>query len=252
MTYQKPNNFYELLIELDKLCKRVFALKCNISKNIGKNIAETQDARVVFLNAIQENLSVSIMLFSIYIDARKNHPNDAMLRKVMNSPPSLKTVSETEIVKRDETSISEFLKLSLLVKIHFQLENFFNNIHHALKEKKLYKFMDVLNALAKEVESDEHQWKLINDAFTALAYIRNSLHNNGIHHPNRGKMFKAMIGGEMFSFNPGEAINCASWHHILLLLITIIPFIEKLLYYPVIEKKDYIRDDFSYAYETTI
>lgn len=248
MAYQEPNNFSELLMEMGKLCERLSELKHNVSEGIGKNIAVTQDARIVFLDTVQKEISVCIMLFNLCIDAWKKYPTTE-LRKVMNSPPSLNPlITEAEIVARDENSIIDSLRLGLLVKVHFQMENFFNNIHYALKGERLLKFDLLLKALIKEVGEVENA---IENACTALSYIRNSLHNNGIY---RGKKIiePIIISDKTFSFNFGERINCGGWHGILFLISTIIPFIERLLNHPEVAKKDYVRDDFSYTYETTV
>jgi len=244
MAYQKPNNFPELLMEMVKLCERLCELKHNVSEEIGTNIAVTQDARIVFLDAVQKEISVCIMLLSLCNYARNKY-STTKLRKVMNSPPSLNSlITEAEIVTRDENAIIDSLRLGLLVKIHFQIENFFNNIHYVLKMERLFKFEHLLKALIKEVEQEE---STIENAFTALSYIRNSLHNNGIY--RRETEFKTIIKGKAFSFIPRERIDCGGWHSILLLIDTIVPFIEKLLNHPKVVKKDYIIDDFSYAYE---
>jgi len=245
MGYRRPCDFYQLICELEKLCNRVCELKYNAAKKINQDVTKTQDARIVFLDAIQVNLSACIMLLSIYSDVRSNSPKE--LIKIMKSPPRLKSLSEKQHIAADESIISDFLRLALLLQFHFKIEIFFNNINNSLEGKYLRKFSDLYNKFIKKTENNELRSDLITNVFIALNFIRNSMHNNGIH--RQETKLKMDISGETFSFIKDEVVKCASWHHILLLFDIIIPFIEKLLNNTDIEKIDYIRDDFSYVYE---
>ena len=65
------------------------------------------------------------------------------------------------------------------------------------------------------------------DVFLSTSYIRNSLHNNGIH---RGKNNLSLnMQGMDFAFVTGKRMECASWQHILAAVYETIEAIDRIL-----------------------
>lgn len=147
-------------------------------------------------------------------------------------------------VDKDSTEriMIDFLRLGFVTLIHFQIENLFHNIlkHlNVLPKKTGYWYLT--DAILEQCSIKKSGYE--KDVLTAFAYIRNSLHGNGIH---RNPNLTRKIGGRELNFIKGKRIECATWEDIIVLLIANVEVLEKvLLSDKVINIKTEIKDDFA-------
>lgn len=69
----------------------------------------------------------------------------------------------------------------------------------------------------------------IEGIFFAATYLRNSFHNNGMH---RGPALDVELQNMRFKFEPGKAIDCGSFGHVLGVLYEIMGCLEEILLSP--------------------
>jgi hypothetical protein len=87
-----------------------------------------------------------------------------------------------------------------------------------------------MSILLKELSSDsDRNVKTLN----ILQFIRNSLHNNGIH--NLAPM-TITIDDCSFSFETGVKVSCAGWRHIVLAIEAVLCIVEKILSSPKVKE----------------
>ncbi len=136
----------------------------------------------------------------------------------------------------------DHLRLAFMTLVHFKIDNLFHNIlkHlNALPNRTGYWNLtdEILDQCSLSKTGIEKQ------LLTAFAYLRNSFHGNGIHRTNS---LSIQIDETIFDFVKGERVECASWHHIIVLLNSNVDILKKvLLSQKVVNIKTEIEDDFA-------
>jgi len=125
-----------------------------------------------------------------------------------------------------EDLMLDYLRNTLVTKIHFKIENLFSNILVALSASlKNGRFGNTKNAMLDQAAIPRNGPE--DNALTVLAKIRNSYHGNGMcdQHP-----LSCVIGGLQFEFCPGKPVECASWAHIIAVLGATVSALEAILF----------------------
>ena len=115
---------------------------------------------------------------------------------------------------------------SLLTLFHFQLDALFQNLLRAFgSEPGTTGFgNNSKDVLTRVTLVDRHRAE---NTLAAITYVRNSLHNNGIHRgPNWGP-FHAL--GLTYEFQKDDAVKCASVGHVLAILDATVDILEDVL-----------------------
>jgi hypothetical protein len=183
----------------------------------------SQDARHVALDGIQQNVVACGMwingLLSLANEYSSTDSRDFREADFLNAVGSGLTLRITEDV------MWNYLRLSLVVLVHFKIDSLFQNILKHIgrtpKNRGFWHLSDsILHASSIPVTGYEK------DVLSALANIRNSLHNNGIH---QTKSMSVKIKGLDFVFEEEEKIECASWLHSVIAISECVGVLEKIL-----------------------
>jgi hypothetical protein len=123
--------------------------------------------------------------------------------------------------------MEQHLRHGLMLMVHFLIDNLFQNILMALRsdeKNSLGNFAQKANnVLTKTLHEDERE--AATRILTALAYMRNSFHNNGIH--RRGSDLTFQLKGEDFIFERNKLVRCAGWKHVIALISGTIEILQK-------------------------
>ena len=158
---------------------------------------------------------------------------------------------EQEYLKRIETRLPAgkvedlmlgYLRKTLPTKIHFNIEGLFANlVKHQNPGYDVRGFYGISNEALRlagvPIKGDE------NDRLAVLAHIRNSFHNNGIH---KNRDLRVCIDGLPFEFVRDKEVECAGWHHIVVVLRANVDVLGSVLLSPPISSiRDEIEDEFA-------
>jgi len=123
------------------------------------------------------------------------------------------------------------VRLGLIVKIQFQIENLFRSLLRELKVVDIDRsgFVDLAKIIFKQTSLPDAPKKF--EIIKTFSLIRNSLHANGWFH---GKSDAFNIGGMRFEFKTDERISCAHWRHLWVLLEELVSVVEEILSRPTI------------------
>ena len=125
-----------------------------------------------------------------------------------------------------EDLMLDYLRNTLTTKVHFKIENLYNNILKALnatpKQSGFWRISDaMLNEAGIFATGPEKK------TLTALANLRNSFHANGMHNKDS---LSVDIDGMRFEFHKGKPVECASWKHIVVIIRANISVLESILF----------------------
>lgn len=209
-------NFRKIFEKIETL-KNQIVTECKINY-------ESQDARLVALDSMQ----VELRSVGMWITALNSLANKCMINKEeLNKEEFLKSVGSNHSIKKTEKIMLDTLRLGFITLLHFKMDNLFQNILRdlgALPEKAGY--WNLCNAILRESSIPEKGDEM--DILTVLAYLRNSLHNNGIHR-TRFDDFCKKIKGKTFSFRNEKRVECASWDHIIVAVDSNVEILSKIL-----------------------
>ncbi len=221
--YQKENCMNHIMDALPKFREIIDNLESIKQEIVNQsNIDDTsQDARMVALDSLQISISAIGMWISSFNSLANIFTNDGNL----DEKQFLSSVGSSVNIKQTEMIMFDHLRLGFMTLAHFKIDNLFHNI---LKH---------LNALPRK----SGYWNLTNEildqcsfsktgkekkSLTAFANLRNSLHENGIH---KTTSLNIMVGKTAFDFIKGRKVECASWHHIIVLLHENVDILKNLL-----------------------
>ena len=139
----------------------------------------------------------------------------------------------------------DYLRLSFMTLIHFKIDNLFYNIlRHLNALPKGTGYWNLTDEILSQCSFSKKG--LEKDILTAFAYLRNSLHNNGIH--RKGNSLKLKIDQMEFNFIEGSRLECASWEHIVVLLKANVDILKKIIQsHKVKNIITEIKDDFAFG-----
>lgn len=232
----------EVADDLSKLSCDIESLKKEVVRTAGI-LYDCQDARLVALDAMQCNL----IACRYWITAAQSLERNCHERFGECWEPELRNRLGAELNYRKiggndgpDSIMLNYLRHSLTVMIQFNIENLFSNLLRSVSNEPPRNFKDIVLAMlsATNIASDGYERNVL----MALAYVRNSFHNNGIH---RNDNFIVCIDGAHFEFRRDQKIRCASWNHLVLLIREIIKLLRTILLCPTISGLYEVKDDFA-------
>jgi len=218
---QKPKHIMELIPKFREIVEDLERIKKYVEVE-SKILYTSQDARMVALDSLQ----ITISAVGIWIQCYNSLANLHTKQGTFDETGFLKSVGSGVNKKQTEMIMFDYLRLSFITLIYFKIDNLFYNIlrHlNALPERTSYwNFTDeILSQCSFSKKGIEK------DILTAFAYLRNSLHNNGIH--RKGKNLRLKIDQMEFNFIKGSRVGCASWEHIVVLLKANVDVLGKII-----------------------
>jgi len=228
----------EILPRFRRIIEKIESIKGDIVEQ-SKIDYKSQDARMVALDSIQMEISQ----VGMWIIAFNSLANKCMKSPVeIDETDFLKSVGSNLSIKDTEIYMMKTLRLCLITLVHFKIDNLFQNILKKL-DAKLGKigYWNLCGVILKEASLSENGKE--KEILTVLAYIRNSLHNNGIH---RNNSLKLRLNDFAFDFIKDKKVKCASWDHIIIALDKNIDVLGNILLSKKIKGiKTEIKDDFA-------
>ncbi|MDH0639382.1 hypothetical protein N5D52_20840 [Pseudomonas sp. GD03860] len=203
---------------------------------------DSQDARLVALVGIKLDLLACAHTLSL--------SNNSKIKLQEESPENweleyCKLVESNQTAKNAHETIETYFKNTLIVSIHFKIDSLFKNLLKSLDEDKGNNFHESAKKLLAKCGTENTEHFL--NCLSALTYIRNSLHANGVHH---GKPLRLEIDGFEYVFLDNSVVTCAGWAHIEAITIANLKNIRALLNSSSLSSiSQPIRDEFSFGRE---
>ena len=148
----------------------------------------------------------------------------------------LSDASSLELVLKD---LNANAKVSFLTVVQFALENSAKQVVETLSGQdapiRFKKIVENLIDLTGISSPQNKQNKL--DLLLVLAYLRNTLHANGV---QRKPDVTIMVDGEAFVFEQDKRIDCTSWSHILFALYHSLSVYEEMYLSPTVKAVTFI------------
>jgi hypothetical protein len=233
--FNHPSNAAETGNLFLTLSEKIYSIK---EKHIpGKS--SVPDARRVGLMNCYQFITSNVFILNIVSKVEMGEINAGNFRKIINL--------EEGDLEEALSDIFVLTKFNILPLIQFQIENMLKNILlHLQPSNKIKGYYNICNALLKIVTINHKTEKL--EELQIPAYIRNSLHSNGIHDNIRHQTPQIFIIDKVeFRFEHDCVINCAGHGHIYLSLDNTFNIIDEILGTTEIGSiKTEIKDNFSW------
>ena len=238
-------NLDELVTALSRLSDEIFKLKSEVASHLGIDV-RSPDVRLVALAGIQQDLLPcgwwlnTMMALEREVRAKFDGTWEKEFLVKIGAGPGAHA-NESERLDKVTRDMVDYLRLSVPVKIAFRIENMFSRLLREVDKTSPFEFGQVLSTLLTKLQ-------LVNQSdveapLRALAAVRNSLHNNGIH---RKQSQKWIVDGVHFDFTEGQKVTCAWWTHLMLLFNASVRSIRTILFTsPLVDLKGEIPDDFA-------
>jgi hypothetical protein len=202
---------------LSRLSDKAYGLLSDVAKTAGID-ATSQDARLVALDGIQQKLVGCgfwlNLLFGMANEAGRASQEDLC-----------RAVGSNLNWARTEMAMFDYLRHALPIMVHFKIDNLFSRILEHLDdvpERPNYSRLSTAMLGVAGLDRGGNEFKQLR----ALAAIRNSFHNNGIH---RNKNLRVAINGIDFEFTKGERVECAGFTHVVVAIDANVDVLRKLL-----------------------
>jgi len=203
---KKINHMMDITVNFNEILERIIELRKKIEAE-SKVSYESQDTRHVALDAIQQDISACVMLITALNSLANiftNKKNNTFREEFLKSVGSIKDLEQTENI------MLNYLRFSILVLVHFKIDNLFQNLLNELNIHFNRGFWNLCNTLIDKISVNQKEDK--KEKLILLSYLRNSFHNNGIH---RGRSLTKTLNNLNYSFENGYVVECASWDHII-------------------------------------
>lgn len=235
------SSFDDLVNDLEKLIQTIEDIRQTIVTEC-EIPYDSQDARQVALDGLQCDISACGMWIKSLMSLKwlcQNKNGDIWREEYRKS-----IGTGFDKAEKAEDMMLDYLRNTLTTKVHFKIENLFNNILACCgNEERGFKRICKETLKLAEIPIDGPEA----DKLNALAYLRNSYHNNGIH--KNKKELSVKIDGIQFEFCNGKPVECASWMHIVVIMKANISVIESVLTSPkIVNIKGEIPDAFAANY----
>ena len=138
-------------------------------------------------------------------------------------------LSDSSSIGPQVRNMAKFTRLSWCVMFQFQLENLLRNILKELGEYVPSGYYQVAEKIIERLSlpNEKHTIRRLN----IIAYIRNSLHNNGIHKAFNQKDTVIQVDKIQFSFRHLKTVKCANWDHISHAWNGLLPVIRRIYFH---------------------
>lgn len=200
---------------------------------------ESQDARLVALDGIQRDIIANGYWINAGIGLR-----GVCEEKFQGSWQGEyeKRLGTNLGFERTEGAMLDYLRNTLVVSIHFKIENLFKNLLREKDGVSPSMNMEDMSKSVLELAGLRPEGREM-EVLRALRYMRNSYHSNGVH--SRGKDLTLNIDGTKFEFTLNRPVKCNSWKHLTVLVKASIEALKAILLSGrVSEWRRVIRDDF--------
>lgn len=236
MTYSRLTQTYTL----DQLLDAFKITVDKLQRLRNKISAPNSDARQVALFGMQE----AIVGFGLTIHAITGNGLRTRQRDREEVLESLTNYASIDGKNAEQlyTMMETVWRLSLLTLFHFRLDSLFQNILYALGQNSGkrgfgHNMQQLTDLVTLKSAAD------IREKLNIPTYIRNSLHNNGIH---RGADFGPIVRlGLSYEFKKDTDIRCASFGHVLAALDATVDAVEEILLAPEVAAVANIEDLYS-------
>jgi len=238
---QKPKHIMELIPKFREIVEDLERIKKYVEVE-SKILYTSQDARMVALDSLQMEISQTGM----WITAFNSLANKCMKSQTeLDETEFLKSVGSNLSIEDTEICMMNTLRLGFMTLIHFKIDNLFYNIlRHLNALPKRTGYWNLTDEILSQCSFSKKGVE--KDTLTAFAYLRNSLHNNGIH--RKGNNLKLKIDQMEFNFIEGSRVECASWEHIVVLLKANVDILKKIIQSPKVKNIiTEIKDDFAFG-----
>lgn len=240
-----PPTLGELTTPFCALSNEIETLKAEVAQASNQSLL-AQDARLVALAGIQRSLLSFVFWLSAgtnlkeLVKAKGRNGWESEYRNYLSAGSGLFPGDPDPLTTIENLMVS-YLKNALSVSIHFQIDNLFANLLRELGVTPSRVFGVNSAAILDAVDLPKNGTEL--DSLGALAYLRNSFHNNGIH---RGADLLVVIGSQKYEFKKDQPVRCNSLPHLVTLLRANIDVIRRILKSPRASAiKHLVTDDFA-------
>ncbi len=198
----------------------------------------SQDARMVALDSLQ----VTISSVGMWITGLNSLANIHTKNGSIDDASFLKSVGSGLTIQQTEMVMYDHLRLGFMTIVHFKIDNLFHNIlNHINALPSRSGYWNLTDAILEQCSISKAGTE--KQQLTAFANLRNSLHGNGIH---RTSSLKVTVDGFSFDFTRGKRVECASWEHIIVLLVANVRILNTILLSPKVTAiTSEITDDFA-------
>lgn len=216
------SNFDQVLSDLQSLNQAIEDIRQKIV-NVCEISYASQDARHVALNGLQCDISAC----GNWIRALMSLKGLSQEKYGDNWDEEYRRLIGTGLTSgQAEDLMLDYLRNTLTTKVHFKIENLFNNILKALSASPNRRgFWHISDAILQQAGIPTTGPE--KNTLTVLAYLRNSFHANGIHNNDS---LSIDIDGIRFEFCKGKRVECASWKHIVVIMQESISVLESVLF----------------------
>lgn len=237
---QKLKHIMELIPKFGEIVEDLERIKKYVEVE-SKIAYKCQDARMVALDSLQ----ITISAVGMWIQCCNSLANLHTKQGTFDETGFLKSVGSGVNKKQTEMIMFDYLRLSFMTLIHFKIDNLFYNIlRHLNALPKGTNYWNRTDAILSQCSFSKKGVE--KDILTAFAYLRNSLHNNGIH--RKGDDLKLKIDQMEFNFIKGSRVECASWEHIVVLLKANVDILKKIIQSHKVKNIIIeIKDDFAFG-----
>lgn len=209
MPYTKPES--DII-----MATRLMELRLKILDLIEKHGYTENDIRFHVLNTIASTLHYSLMRINFYLACKSKKIPHELIVQLTGTPNWDLKLFEDDV---------KFTRIGFLTLIQFQIENFMKILLSNLEEndppRKYYEIVEKILKLLELKDIEIKKGKL-----NVLAYMRNSLHSNGIH-TNSPKTFE--IDSHKFEFIKNKSSHNTSWAEIIFALEHVTDIINEII-----------------------
>lgn len=174
-----------------------------------------QDARSVALRNSSHLAGAAAMALNV-LDAGTRSPENAV-RTLLGV--------ETGSVQVAADDLEKFMRVGLVTLIQFQIENLMANLVRALGGSPRRQYATLVDQVLADLYN--HSTERARITFLVPGWIRNTLHNNGIHD---GPDAHVQVHGHQFSFQRGHRFTHAGWGELIHVLRAELRTVEKVLF----------------------
>lgn len=245
---KKLSELEAVKLGLTHLLAHVFSLKERLTPRKDAWGGQTDARRMALGNIYRPCLTNPTLLFNMLVTLSKEEELNEFARLI--GMPDDKRNRENAF-----WDITWFVLTNTLLMFQFQIENLFQNLWRELGNDEERSFLKLSEKLLLRLKVPDVGEKL--KRLRALAYLRNSLHNNGIHSgPDFAfRIYTTIKSGDItiqvdanYAFKKGGAVNCCGPMHVLGICHGVVDVVKDVISAPDINAiAGPIRDRFAWA-----
>ena len=232
---KKVNHMMDINVNFNEINEKIFELRKRIEAE-SKVSYTSQDVRHVALDAIQQEMVACGMWIKTLNSLANIFTNEK--NKIFREEEFLKSVGSSFDLKITEKLMLDHLKLGFMVLVHFKIGYLFQTILRELNIPYRRGYWNLCETLLRSISVNQKEDK--KEKLILLSYLRNSLHNNGIH---EGSSLTKTLNDLNYSFEDGIRVECASWTHIIKAVSVNIDVLSEILLSEEIKSLDHKIED---------